>query len=774
MVDETRVNPLLNDENTMLDKDDRKSSRLVLDALFDAKKTFERWHAACNIIDEIYSHRRTLNLGYENYFHWRDGELDLFWSSFEIMKPAIYTRPPVPVVTSRFKDRDLVKDKTAELLERVASTTFCMSNINQVMELVRDDLLFTGRGSMWLTYENHERNGQCVHIEHLDRFDFIHEPTRKWCEVGWVARRAWMTQEELRDRFEPTSGNAWESVNITKGHNDRNDRYDFDSLYDKGKGGVWEVWHRSDNMVYWVSENVQVFLDSDKPHLDLCGFFPCPRPAYGTLARRSLIPIPDYERYSDHFNKINKLTARIYLLLDRVQMKGLIPAGGDVADAISEMIHSRDDELLIPVPQAAMMENGGQIVAWFPLQEITTAIQNLIQARSQLIDDFYQLSGISDIMRGATEAQETLGAQQLKGQYGSVRVRCKIDELQRVAADSIEIASEIISEKFSQDTLLAMSQMKISTRSEIDKQIKQLEKASKQELDSLQTETKKYLEENQIPDEAIEQVKTGFQEAQQKILQKYNTQIQQAQMSVSIDEIMKLLRDGNNRPFTFEIASDSTILTDEASEKQSRAEFLQTFAGASQTLQALVQTGESGAALAGGMLSFVLAPYRVGRELDSLIDSFIDDTKNMAAAPSQDSGEGAAQAQLAQAQNQLAEAEMAKAQAQMAKVQADAQLQQAEQQRKLGELNIRVQKEQMEAQIETEKLRAQNAKLQAEIEKLRAETAKTLAQIDIDYRKQFMDEQTTLSDDQRKNIETSLKVDAAANAVPANDIVIGV
>src|SRR3546814_20204032 len=98
---------------------------------------------------------------------------------------------------------------------------------------------------------------------------------------------------------------------------------------------------------------------------------------------------------------------------------------------------------------------------WLPLNELAQAIQGLIEARSQLIQDFYQLSGISDIMRGATEAQETLGAQQLKSQYGSVRVREKSAELQRVAADAVKIAAEIIAENFSKENVLDMSQMDV-------------------------------------------------------------------------------------------------------------------------------------------------------------------------------------------------------------------------------------------------------------------------------------------------------------------------
>src|SRR3546814_3160268 len=82
--------------------------------------------------------------------------------------------------------------------------------------------------------------------------------------------------------------------------------------------------------------------------LKLAGFFPCPRPAYATLRRRSLVPVPDWERYAIHFRKISDLTSRIYLLLDKVRMKGLIPAGGDVGDAVEELLRSDDDEILIP------------------------------------------------------------------------------------------------------------------------------------------------------------------------------------------------------------------------------------------------------------------------------------------------------------------------------------------------------------------------------------------------------------------------------------------
>ena len=756
-MDEEEIQP----SDTLELKDEPKSSSVVLSVLQNAKDKFREWQDTCDRIDTIYSKYNGINRPYGET--WTDGDLDLFWASYEILKPAVYAHPPKPVVSTQFKDRDPVKSKTAELLERVSVSNFDRSNIDDVMCEVRDDLIFTNRGVIWLTYES-EKGEQRVCIEHLDRMDFLHEPARKWSEVGWVARRAWMTRKELRKRFYKASGDVYKDVKLSKKREDDDRGNDDKSL----KGSVWEVWHRADNKVYWVSEGVDRLLDEGEPHLKLKDFFPCPRPAYGTLARRSLIPVPDYERYSVHFDKINTLTARIYLLLEKVKLKGIVAGSGDIRDAVSELIQSEDDETVIFVP--SISSDVTNMVAWMPLAEVATAITGLIEARSRLIDDFYQLSGISDIMRGATEANETLGAQQLKGQYGSVRVRQKIDELQRIAADTVRISAEIIAEHFSKDTLLEMSQMKISTKAQIEKQIKGIEDAAEKELENLKKQTEKFVQENQVPPELQQEIQTKFKETQQAILQKYAPMLQEANSEIPIEDILDLLRNDKSRGFAFEIASDSTILTDEIQEKASRNEFLTTFAGASQALQGLAQMGPAGSALAGGMLNFVLGPYRIGRELDGLIDNFIDEAANY--QPPQEGGE---QQALIEAQNKLAEAEMAKAQAQMAKVQADAQLKQAELQGKMQDLQLKAQKDAAQFEIEQGKLQlqlskqeqefaAKMAEMDAKQNLMQAQTAEILAKIGLDVRKQDLEEYKAANEAQRAEVDTALRVESESRA----------
>jgi hypothetical protein len=724
-----------------------KSSTAVLSALTKAEHEFNDWQATCHNIDTVYNlHGTPYGGAMVAADTWTDAKLDLFWSSYEVLKPAVYARPPKPAVSPLFDDNKPLQNTTAELLERASVSTFTRTSIDDVMIDVRDDLIFTGRGVMWVRYDTDD--GQQVCVEHVDRTDFRHEPARKWAEVGWVAKRSWLTRKEMRARFFKTSGNAYKDAQYAA----RKDREDGEQQTTAKKAGVWEVWHKANNKTYWVTEGVDVFLDADTPEVQLSGFFPCPRPAYATLRRRSLVPVPDYERYAYHFSKISELTRRIYLLLEQVRMMGIVGGGGDIADVVQDMWASADPDILVRVNS---LTNVGEAVTWIPLADLATAITGLIEARSQLISDFYELSGISDIMRGATEAEETLGAQQLKSQYGSVRVRCKIDELQRIAADAVKIAAEIIAQKFTQKNLLDMAQMDIPSKADLEKRVKEIEDAAKAELAALAKRAQEAAAQAQGSEQtpAPAQAQQMLQQAQQEVLAKYAPMMAEVEQQVPIEDVMALLRDDRARTFTFEIQSDSTILTDEIQEKASRNEFMETLTGSIGGLSSIIAMGEPAVKLWGEATKFQLAPYRAGRSLDGAINAFIDAAPEMAQRMAAAQGEGGEAEGLIEANNKLAEAEQMKAQAAMAKVQADMQLKQAENERKVMEQQQKFAEAQAKWQAEAEKLRQtaqdSDAKLEktlAEIDHLRAQTAEILNTIGLDVRKQELEEYRTAAD----------------------------
>lgn len=755
--------------DTMKVEDEPRSSATVLEAIRQAQKTFEQYNHTCNRIDMILSAKNQL-LSSAQAIGFTDQEFDIFWASTEILKPAIYAKPPRIVVSPRFKDGSSTDKTVAELMERVLNSEFERSDIDQVMLDMRDDLAVINRGIDWVSLDDGE-----ICLESLDRVDFLHEPARKWTEVSWVARCAYMTRQQMADRFRDKSGQAYEQASFLT----RNKDEDRDAVDGSAKAAVWEVWSKADKRVYWVSEGVDVFLDEDKPHLDLDKGFPCPRPAYGSKQRRSLVPVPDYLRYEALLEQINEATIKIYDLLEQVKVRGLIPAGGDVGSALETAINEQTSAMFIPVPAAAFNSAGANgLIQWVPIDQIATTVTGLIQARQQLFDDFYQLSGISDIMRGATEAQETLGAQRLKGQYGSIRIKDKIDELVRVARDTACIAGEIICDNYSQKKLLEIGQMEIPTRKEIDKKIEEITKAAKGELEQLGAQMEEAAPQIQAQGpEASQQAQQQFNQAQQQIIAKYSPLLEQLSNTVVIEDIMKVIKDKRTRGLVIDIETDSTVMVDEMAEKQSRSEFLQAFSSATASVMPLMQSGEAGAKLAGAIIKFSLQPFNAGRELDAMIDDFIDKAPELAAQQ----GEGQQGSQdLIAAQNKLAEAEMVKAQAAVESVKAKSMKDQAEMSGKMQEMQLKYEKDKAQFMLDNEKLRLQQSKQEQEFAAkmadmdakqnlMQAQTAEILAKIGLDVRKQDLEEYKAANEVQRAEVDTALRVEQESRANRGED-----
>lgn len=611
-------------------EDEPKSSAPWLDLIDRAEKSFSRYQDHANRIDKLYSDMDYLMNGA------RDREFALFWSTIEIEKPSVYARPPVPVIVPKFKDRRPIYRTASELLERSSVVAFDLSYIDDVMKNVRDDLLINARGCSWVRYESAadaDEPTERVCIEWLHRRDFLHEPTRSWPEVTWVARRAWMTQPQMEKRFPKVdkailTGAEYEVRHevINRGGDDG-----------EPKAGVWEIWHRQLRKVVWVVDGVSEILEEDKPHLKLEGFFPCPKPAYGTTKRGALIPTPDVMFYMDQLEEINDLTGRIHALSGALQVRGFYPAGaGELGDAIeSALSQATNDKVLIGISNWAAFGGGAakDSIVWLPTDQVATTITQCVELRRQIIDDVYQIAGISDIQRGATEAEETLGAQQLKQQNGSFRVRDKQNELVRVARDLVRISAEIMAEEFSKTTLLDMSQMELPTDAEIAKQVGDLER----QAGVVQADAKRLIGEAEAAaqagdQQAAQQIEQIGQAATQQI-EMLGQQAQETQDTVTIDQVMKFLRDNKIRPFVLDIETDSTIYPDEMAEKAARNEFLTAAGAFMQQWGPVVAANPAAAPFVGELFRFAMAPYRVNRSLDGAIDDFVDQMLEQAKQP---------------------------------------------------------------------------------------------------------------------------------------------
>lgn len=604
-------------------EEDGKSSRYWLAQIEQAEHDFKDWQQKADNIDKVYASLQKLS------GDGRDREFQMFWANVQVLGPSIYSRPPVPVVTPRFKDRKPVPRMASELLERSVIVSFDSKagNIDGVMRMVRDDLTVLARGCAWVRYDT--KKGQKVCIEHTDRKDFLTHAARSWEEVEWVAKRSWLTEDGMEERFKDVPEKklkqaAYEEHKVGETLKDT-----------ECKAGVWEIWCKSENKVYWVTPGVDVILDQGEPHLELEGFFPCPRPAYSTVQRRSLIPVPDMLFYKDQLEEINELTARIGALSDALQVRGFYPAGaGEIGDAIEAAIKSTvNNQILIPISNWAMVGSGGvkDMIVWLPIDQVATTIVQLVEIRKQLIADVYEITGLSDIMRGATEASETATAQQLKSQYGSVRIKDRQQELVRFAKDLVQITAEIMAENFSSKTLLEMSQLDIETDAEIKAKVKPLEMQIKQiiaQVEQAKADPQMQQQAQQNPQAAQQMLQQAQQQAEG-----IKKQIDKLNDTATVEKVMKLLRDQRARPYVLDIETDSTIAPDENAQKQRATEFVTAVGGFMGQVIPMVQQVPQAAKLSAETLKYVASQFRAGRQLEQTIEEFADDMAAMAQQP---------------------------------------------------------------------------------------------------------------------------------------------
>ncbi len=567
--------------------DEKKStSRYWLDELQRAQDYFGKYFDVCEKLKKQYASLKNLS-GAAN-----DTEMQIFWANLEVMKPSIYSRAPVPLVDTKHGNTGGGLREAAEILERSIAGAMEGANVHGAAIQLRDRLALTGRAVAWVVYD-----GDGLTVEALAQRDFLHNQAECWDDVEWVARRAYLTEEEGVARF----GDVFRTIEARK----KQENEAIDWKEENPKKAIWEIWHKGKNKVVWVAQGLDHVLDESEPPLDLEGFFPCPEPVYTTREPDSLLPVPDQLFYRDQLDDINRMTARISALSNALRMVGFYASGTDLGESIEKAFNNLSDrQMLVPVPDSAALAAGGiaASVSWMPVQEVANTITQCILIRRQLIDDVYQVSGLSDVMRGATNPNETLGAQQLKSQYGSVRIKDRVQGMVRMCADIAKMVGEILSENASIEELANWSQMvEMPREAQIERQVQMI-----------------FAQANRQAEQAVMQGGDASQ-----IMQQAQAKAAQLRQTVTFERAVGILRQGRMRPFLLEIETDSTIQPDEQAAKQRASEFIGAVGGFMAQMGPLVQGEPRMAKLAGSLLKDMAQAFRISRSTSQAIDEFI-------------------------------------------------------------------------------------------------------------------------------------------------------
>jgi hypothetical protein len=414
-----------------------------------------------------------------------ESHLNLFWSNVITVRALLYGKIPRVDVDRRFTDPEDDEARVGgEMLERLLNSDIERDDDNYTLALTYalEDWTLPGLGQCRVRYEveTSETEGteaildesgaemapaippqtvkswEEAQVDYVQWKDFLYSPCRAWSEVRWVAFRAEMTRDQLKDRFGedlgkkvPMRSKMPEVPVAERAEGSVEDAW--------MRAEVWEIWCKEDRKVYWWASGMDIILDAKDDPLGLQGFFPCPKPLTTNTTTRKFIPKADFQLGQDLYNEIDELTTRIRLLESSVRVTG----GYDAANVeLGQMVTATAENKLIPIRNfASWMEKGGMAgaVAWFPIEPIVKAIEILSAKRQEKIALLFQVTGMSDIMRGQGVQPATATEQRIKAGFSSTRIQTKQDELARFATDVQKLRAEIISLHFDPQTIVDRS-----------------------------------------------------------------------------------------------------------------------------------------------------------------------------------------------------------------------------------------------------------------------------------------------------------------------------
>src|SRR5882672_4226995 len=456
----------------------------------DDDKEFKRWLKRGTTIEKRYrdERNRTDEDGQRHY--------NALWANVQILIPALYGKQPVPVCERRFNDKDPVGRGAAQMLERGLRNEIEINGFDEAIRQSLLDYLLSGRGSVWVRYEPEFGEGMSIPnddemdqsdamgdiegeddsesemklretgdrvtrestpVDFVQWTDFYTFPNRArtWKEVTAVGKRVYMTRDQMKRRFGSKIGKAipfQKDDRKTRRQEDTSQGHEIDE-----KAQIYEIWDRTHQEVIWVAEGYQYLCDRKDDPLKLENFFPCPKPLYSNVTNNTLVPVPDFIQYQDQAIQIDELTQRIAMLAKACKVAGVYNAA---AKGIQRLFNESVENEMIPVDDwAAFAEKGGVAgnLSFIPLKEIMGVIEELTKIKEQAIAEMDRLTGINDIMRGTSDARETLGGQRLKSNASGTRLQHRQNEIARFARDTLRIMADIMCQHFSSQSLIDVS-----------------------------------------------------------------------------------------------------------------------------------------------------------------------------------------------------------------------------------------------------------------------------------------------------------------------------
>lgn len=615
-------------------------------------------------------------------------QFNILYSNTETLSPALYNSLPRPEVKPKDKKtKDPIVIHSARVAQRLLEAMLDTGHeddttLDSVFKQAVTEGLVPGRGVAWLRYdaeikEEDDEQGNSVPtsveaeevcVDELPWDRFLHGYAKKWSKVPWVAALWYMDKGELKENFGEDVFAGGEFKPTAMETEDESGKAKYDTTEDESTkplmACVYEIWDKKSRKVYFVSESFpgRVLKEEDDP-LGLTGFFPCPEPLSFFRKISSLTPVPLYYLYDEQAEELNDVTYRIRKIIKSLKVRGAYDAA--LEEGFSRLKDCQDGEL-IGLPNVASLGNGqGTNIAnaiWMmPFKEQVLALQQLYAQREQVKQVIYEITGVSDILRGASQASETATAQNIKNQWGTLRLKRAQATVAVFCRNTLRIMLEIAVTKFSSETVRGMTQTTYPSR-------KQQEMARTQVM--LQQQTA-------MPGQPPSPPPPELQEL----------------LSLpALEDLLDALRNDLSRCYSIDIETNSTVDAEATEDKKDFSELLNAISQFMNGVAPLIESGVMEMGAASSILVSIVRRFRLGDEVEDQIRAMGSQQKKG------DDGEAA-----------KAQAELQKGQMELQKIQASTQAE--------------MQKGQMQLQLEQEKLQLERERMAMERQKMQMDFA---------------------------------------------------
>lgn len=401
-------------------------------------------------------------------------DFNILHSNVETIVPSIYNSTPVPDIRPRHNNIDPAAKQVSDVFERVIRAQIDDNRLDSEIEKGAQDAFMAGRDVVRVKFDADvidqpvvdpmtgqpavDENGEPITQQAVTNERLIYEvvswrdyrqgPAKKWSEVPWVAYRHCVSHEDLESL---TDDDLHELGKDPKKESEDDD----EDVY------LWEIWCKTTKRVYLVIDQTGKVLSVKEDPYELSGFFPQHEPVQPITATGSTKPVCPYTIYCKLAEELDVITGRIREIVKGIKVKGAF--AGDAAE-IERLADADDNELVALGNIENLIAAGGleKAVMWWPNQQSAQVLKELYVQREQVKQTIYEITGISDIIRGQGAASETATAQQIKTQWGSLRIK----KLQRLVERQVRalfvISAELISRHFSPQALHRASGIQIT------------------------------------------------------------------------------------------------------------------------------------------------------------------------------------------------------------------------------------------------------------------------------------------------------------------------